>query len=139
MRMAIYIRRKILILVGIFTFLGQIAGLTTPWWVVIKSLDNRMVHGLWYSLQCDVSSGISFCESRTKVTDSIFGTTRVGYGLETLFGCVMNIMGTVFLVLYDPRENTSRAVMTGALSSALYVISGILTWVAVGSVSSEKR
>lgn len=69
-----YIRRKILVVLGVFTSLGLITGMVTPWWVVLVTPDSRLVNGLWYSLSCDVSSGLSLCRGLLLASESTIGS-----------------------------------------------------------------
>lgn len=132
-----YIRRKILVVLGVFTSLGLITGMVTPWWVVLVTPDSRLVNGLWYSLSCDVSSGLSLCRSLLLASESTIGSARLEYGLLTLFGTLICMLATVFLILYNPRVNTVQSTITGALTVTLYVISVILTWIAVGKACAD--
>jgi hypothetical protein len=79
-----YIRRKILVVLGVFTTLGLVTGTVTPWWVVLITRDTRLVHGLWYSLSCDVSSGLSLCKSLLGASDSIIGSKCLSIPLNIL-------------------------------------------------------
>ncbi|XP_022317839.2 uncharacterized protein LOC111121031 isoform X1 [Crassostrea virginica] len=132
-----YIRRKILVVLGVFTSLGLITGTVTPWWVVLVSPDSRLVNGLWYSLSCDVSSGLSLCRSLLAASDSTIGGVRLEYALLMLFGTLVCMLATVFLILYTPREDTIRSTLTGCLTVALFTISALLTWIAVGKACAD--
>lgn len=132
-----YIRRKILVVLGVFTSLGLMTGTVTPWWVVVVTTDRRLVHGLWYSLSCDVSSGLSLCKSVLTTSDSAIGSVRLEYGLLTLFGVALCVLATVFLIIYNPREDSVRSTLSGCLTVSLYLVSALLTWVAVGKACSD--
>ena len=106
-----YIRRKILVVLGVFTSLGLITGTVTPWWVVLVSPDSRLVNGLWYSLSCDVSSGLSLCRSLLAASDSTIGgkvIQSLSLSLSlSLCMCVCVGFVSVYLVLKYPLSVSS--------------------------------
>lgn len=56
-------KTKVFALLGGFTSLIQVFALCTPWWVIVLRDDRRYVYGLWYTLSCEMSDGVSFCQT----------------------------------------------------------------------------
>ncbi|XP_060084343.1 uncharacterized protein LOC132563619 [Ylistrum balloti] len=136
-------KTKVFALMGGFTSLMQVFALCTPWWVTIQRDDRRTVYGLWYTLSCEVSQGVSFCKTlyhhapheEHDVIDVV--SNFLEYEIETMVGACVCLAATALGTIYRHRGANKDSLSYGLGGTLLLVASGTTVWVAIGKLIKE--
>ncbi|OWF35151.1 uncharacterized protein LOC110443293 [Mizuhopecten yessoensis] len=136
-------KTKVFALMGGFTSLMQVFALCTPWWVIVKRDERRTVYGLWYTLSCEVSQGVSFCKTlyhhepheEHDVIDVV--SNFLEYEIETMVAACVCLAATALGTVYRHRRASKDYLGYGLGGSLLLVASGSTAWVAIGKLIKE--
>ncbi|XP_033742850.1 uncharacterized protein LOC117329176 [Pecten maximus] len=136
-------KTKVFALMGGFTSLMQVFALCTPWWVIVQRDERRTVYGLWYTLSCEVSQGVSFCKTLYhhaphEEHDVINVVSNfLEYEIETMVGVCVCLAATVLGTIYRQRGASKDSLSFGLCASVLLVVAGTTVWVAIGKLIKE--
>lgn len=130
-------------LVGGFTSLMQVFALCTPWWIIVQRDERRTVYGLWYTLSCEVSQGVSFCKTLyhhapheehdvIKVVSNF-----LEFEIETMVGVCVCLVATVLGTVYRHRQANKDSLGYGLCATLLLIVSGATVWVTIGKLIKE--